>query len=274
MQLLPAWCAEYWETHCFASWYDRDVPYHTYVSIHACISSLTSHLLIESSHSETIDQWHSSSFSAMVSHHKQLYWTDGLPTLLDYLTSTLYDLMNMIILKEIWYISHHSFAFAFKNRRNFASCFVRGQMSDTVPINMMHAFYRERSWDIVNGLGKDRVVGSAENVIWKAKRFYTVLNVLNLYSACDSTLDHICMQHSKSLANNNSWHAPIWVPECRIYATVIRVSIGSDNGLSPIHYLNQCWDIVNWTFRNKLQWNINQNTKPVIHQNTLEYIIC
>ena len=23
------------------------------------------------------------------------------------------------------------------------------------------------------------------------------------------------------------------------------------------HYLNQCWNIVNWTFRNKLQWNFN-----------------
>ena len=28
--------------------------------------------------------------------------------------------------------------------------------------------------------------------------------------------------------------------------------IGLDNGLSPSHYLNQCWNIVNWTFRNKL----------------------
>ena len=26
---------------------------------------------------------------------------------------------------------------------------------------------------------------------------------------------------------------------------------------APSHYLNQCWNIVNWTFRNKLQWNSN-----------------
>ena len=26
------------------------------------------------------------------------------------------------------------------------------------------------------------------------------------------------------------------------------------------HYLNQCWHIAKWTFRNKLQWNVNQNT--------------
>ena len=30
---------------------------------------------------------------------------------------------------------------------------------------------------------------------------------------------------------------------------------------APSHYLNQCWVIVNWTLRNKLQWNFNQNAK-------------
>ena len=30
---------------------------------------------------------------------------------------------------------------------------------------------------------------------------------------------------------------------------------------APNHYLNQWWVIVNWTLRNKLQWNFNQNTK-------------
>ena len=36
--------------------------------------------------------------------------------------------------------------------------------------------------------------------------------------------------------------------------------IGSDNGLSPpSHYLNQCWNIVNLTFRHKLKWNFNRN---------------
>ena len=35
--------------------------------------------------------------------------------------------------------------------------------------------------------------------------------------------------------------------------------ISSDNGLLPDrrHYLNQCWDIVDWILRNKLQWNFN-----------------
>ena len=28
----------------------------------------------------------------------------------------------------------------------------------------------------------------------------------------------------------------------------------------PSHYLNQCWNIVNWIIGNKLQWNLNRNT--------------
>ena len=30
---------------------------------------------------------------------------------------------------------------------------------------------------------------------------------------------------------------------------------------APSHYLNQCLDIVNCTFRNKIQWNFNRNIK-------------
>ena len=40
------------------------------------------------------------------------------------------------------------------------------------------------------------------------------------------------------------------------------------------HYLNQCWVIVNWTLRNKLQWNFNQNTNLFIHKNIAENIVC
>ena len=42
----------------------------------------------------------------------------------------------------------------------------------------------------------------------------------------------------------------------------------------PSHYLSQCWLIVNWTLRNKLQWNSNQITKLFIHQNAFENVIC
>ena len=55
--------------------------------------------------------------------------------------------------------------------------------------------------------------------------------------------------------------------------------IGSDNGLivawsEPSHYLNQCWNIVNWNLRNKFQWNFNRNSNIFIQENALENVVC
>ena len=36
----------------------------------------------------------------------------------------------------------------------------------------------------------------------------------------------------------------------------------------------QCWVIVSWTFRNKLKWFFNRNTKFFIHGKSSENIIC
>ena len=54
--------------------------------------------------------------------------------------------------------------------------------------------------------------------------------------------------------------------------------------LAPSHYLdclvanyhlNQCCPIVNWTLRDTLQWNFNQNTKYFIHEeNASANIVC
>ena len=43
---------------------------------------------------------------------------------------------------------------------------------------------------------------------------------------------------------------------------------------TPSHYLNQCWNIVNWTLGNKLQWNFNRNSNIFIEENTLENVVC
>ena len=47
--------------------------------------------------------------------------------------------------------------------------------------------------------------------------------------------------------------------------------IASDNGAwpAPSHYLNQWWNIVNWTLGNKLQWNFNRNSSIFI-----ENVVC
>ena len=49
--------------------------------------------------------------------------------------------------------------------------------------------------------------------------------------------------------------------------------IGSDNGSAPSHYLNQCWNIVNWNSRNKLQWYVNRNSYIFIQENPFENVV-
>ena len=39
---------------------------------------------------------------------------------------------------------------------------------------------------------------------------------------------------------------------------------------SPSHYLNQCWNDVNWIRRNEFQWHFNQNSYILIKENAFE----
>ena len=41
----------------------------------------------------------------------------------------------------------------------------------------------------------------------------------------------------------------------------------------PSHYLNKCWNIINWTLRNKLQWNLNQKSYIFTQENALGNVI-
>ena len=50
--------------------------------------------------------------------------------------------------------------------------------------------------------------------------------------------------------------------------------IGSDNGLSPRRRQTIIWNNVNWTLRNKLQWNFNRNSNIFIQENALEHVVC
>ena len=44
--------------------------------------------------------------------------------------------------------------------------------------------------------------------------------------------------------------------------------------MASSHYLNQCWNIVNWTLRNKLQWNLKRNSYIFIQENAFENGVC
>ena len=42
---------------------------------------------------------------------------------------------------------------------------------------------------------------------------------------------------------------------------------------APSHYLNQCWNSVKSTLRNKLQWNFNRNSYVFIKENAFENVV-
>ena len=42
---------------------------------------------------------------------------------------------------------------------------------------------------------------------------------------------------------------------------------------APSHYLNQCWNIVNWIPRNKLQWNFDRNSYIFHQENPFENVV-
>ena len=62
-----------------------------------------------------------------------------------------------------------------------------------------------------------------------------------------------------------------------MYASVNRVSLGWDKGLSPHRrqaIILKCWVIINQSLKNKLKLHFNQNTKPFLHENPSEDIVC
>ena len=43
--------------------------------------------------------------------------------------------------------------------------------------------------------------------------------------------------------------------------------------MAPSHYLNQCWNIVNWTLGDNLRWNLNWNIYIFIQENVFGNVI-
>ena len=53
------------------------------------------------------------------------------------------------------------------------------------------------------------------------------------------------------------------------------VSIGSGNGLASNRHQAISWtNVNNWTLRDKIQWNSNQNTQIFVHGNAFENVVC
>ena len=43
---------------------------------------------------------------------------------------------------------------------------------------------------------------------------------------------------------------------------------------APSHYLNQWWNTIYWTLKNKFQWNINRNSFIFIQEDAFENVVC
>ena len=80
--------------------------------------------------------------------------------------------------------------------------------------------------------------------------------------------------------NHHVWQnlAAFWVLTHLDRVTHICVSkltiIDSEMACHRRHYLNQCWNIVNSTSRNKILWNLNRNSYVFIQDNAFENIVC
>ena len=61
-----------------------------------------------------------------------------------------------------------------------------------------------------------------------------------------------------------------------LWGQVTRIWVGNLTNIAwsaPSNYLNQCWNIVNWTIRNKIRWNHNRNSYIFIQENAFEKIV-
>ena len=87
---------------------------------------------------------------------------------------------------------------------------------------------------------------------------WTLVHQLNTQKTHVASFDAII--HCAALMRQGIWSA-------LVHIMVVTYSV-------PSHYVNQCWVIVNWTLRNKLQWNFNKKGKLFVHENASETIVC
>ena len=58
------------------------------------------------------------------------------------------------------------------------------------------------------------------------------------------------------------------------WGRVTHICVSDLTIIGSSHYLNQYWNIVNLTRRNKLQWNVNWNSYFFIQENACENVVC
>ena len=74
-----------------------------------------------------------------------------------------------------------------------------------------------------------------------------------------------CYKFNSLMPSDAIWRQGYWTSLAQVMACRLT---------APIHYLKQCWLIVNCTLRNKLWWNFNQNSNIFVDENAIENVIC
>ena len=109
--------------------------------------------------------------------------------------------------------------------------------------------------------------------LWQNK-WFLVFTVSTPQGPCDSFQNQNLSWWS-AVKTFTYWHLKVvssfkrkFVVYVKIYTNWLRQWLGIS--LVPSHYLHQCWLIVNWTPRNKLWCNFNQNKGVSIQENALK----
>ena len=85
--------------------------------------------------------------------------------------------------------------------------------------------------------------------------------------------DQALWWHMVSLGQNELTHWGWVIHKCVNNLTNIASYNGLLPGLPPSHYLHHCWNIVNWTLKNKLYWNFYWNSYIFIQENAFENVV-
>ena len=94
------------------------------------------------------------------------------------------------------------------------------------------------------------------------QRLYQYITCYQIYCVLNEALVKLLIKHSITVLKKKNRNV-IWIK-----------GINTFGATTPSHQLNQRWYIVNWTFGNKLQWNINGNSYSFIQENAFENVVC
>ena len=125
--------------------------------------------------------------------------------------------------------------------------------------SIFHLWYHWRSEEIFQGY---------ENLVWNFPISLHFSKQLDSTAIACGTSCRIWKRYAHSAVPSSS------IESLTHWGRVMHICVSKLSAwTAPSHYLNQCWNIVNWTFRNKLQWNFNRNSNIFIKENVSSYTL-